>query len=70
MTWYKHLLVSRQQLWPAIIVIGVPHGTSAENVQENVQRQEADTIINQATVTWQNFMQDPDLSGFRTHVKD
>src|SRR5688572_33285065 len=65
--WFKQLL-----LMTAILagMIGMPQRTSAENVQENVQRQEAETIINQATVTWQNFMQDPDLSGFRTQIKE
>ena len=49
------------------MMILMPQRTAAENVQENVY--EADGIINQATLTWQNFMQDPDLSGFRAHVK-
>lgn len=50
-------------------IIGIPQHTSAENIRENVQEQEAETIINQSVATWQSFMQDPDLSGFRAHVK-
>ena len=67
--WFKHLLLMTTAL-AGIMVIGVPQRTSAENVQENVHRQEAESIINQATVTWQNFMQDPDLSGFRGTLKE
>ncbi len=66
---YRNLLLMAAALaW--VMVIGGPPRAVAENVQDSVQRQEAESIINQATVTWQNFMQDPDLSGFRTHVKD
>jgi lipid-binding SYLF domain-containing protein len=52
-----------------IMMIGTPQrSTAAENVQENVY--EAEKIINQATLTWQHFMQDPDLSRFRTELKE
>ncbi len=47
----------------------MPQRTAAENVQEKVQEQEAEALIDQATLTWHNFMQDPDLSGFRAHLK-
>jgi lipid-binding SYLF domain-containing protein len=30
---------------------------------------ETDQILTQAATTWQNFMQDPEMSGFREHVK-
>jgi len=66
---FKQLLLMTTAL-AGIMVIDMPPPTSAENVQENVQRQEAETIMTQATMTWQNFMQDPDLSSFRSHVKD
>jgi lipid-binding SYLF domain-containing protein len=52
-----------------IMMMSMPHRIAAENVQERVQEQEAEAIINQATLTWQNFMHDPDLSGFRAHLK-
>jgi SH3 domain-containing YSC84-like protein 1 len=52
-----------------IILIGMPLRTAAENIQEKAQEQEAEAVINQATLTWHNFMQDPDLSGFRAHLK-
>jgi SH3 domain-containing YSC84-like protein 1 len=52
-----------------ILLIGMPQRTAAENIQEKAQEQEAEAVINQATLTWHNFMQDPDLSGFRAHLK-
>jgi SH3 domain-containing YSC84-like protein 1 len=51
-----------------VMMIGLPQRTAAENVQEKVQEQ-AEALIDQATLTWRNFMQDPDLSGFRAHLK-
>ena len=51
-----------------VMMMGLPQRTTAENVQEKVQEQ-AEALIDQATLTWQNFMQDPDLSGFRAHLK-
>ena len=65
---YKRLLLMAAVL-TGITMIGMPQHTAAENAQENVQEQEAETIINLAVSTWQNFMLDPDLSGFRAHVK-
>ncbi len=65
---YKHLLLMVAVL-TGITIIGTPQRSSAaENVQENVS--EAETIINQATLTWQNFMQDLDLASFRTQLKE
>src|SRR5580765_1499064 len=62
---------SRRLLLAAVVTVGImiimPQRTAAENVQENVY--EGEMLVNQATVTWQNFMQDPDMSGFRGHVK-
>ena len=49
-------------------MIGLPQRTAAETVQVRVQEQEAEAIVNQATSTWHNFMQDPDLSGFRAQL--
>ena len=46
------------------MVTGMPHSGSAEDGKE------AELILNQALETWQNFVQDPDNSGFRTHVKN
>jgi lipid-binding SYLF domain-containing protein len=64
---YKHLLLMVAVL-TGIMIIGTPQRSPAvENVQENVY--EAEMIINQATSTWQNFMQDPDLSSFRMQLK-
>lgn len=51
-------------------MIGMPQRTAAENLQEKSQEQEAMAIINHAIMTWQNFMQDPDMSDFRAHVKE
>jgi lipid-binding SYLF domain-containing protein len=45
-----------------LVLAGVPQPVSAV--------QEADTIIDQAVSTWQNYMQDPDFPGFRAHVKE
>jgi lipid-binding SYLF domain-containing protein len=45
------------------MVTGFPRSTSAEDVKET------DQILTQAATTWQNFMQDPEMSGFREHVK-
>ena len=47
----------------AIMVTGFPRSTSAEDVKET------DQILTQAATTWQNFMQDPEMSGFRERVK-
>ena len=66
--WYKRLLLMVAVVI-GVMIIGVPQRTAAENVQEKAQEQEAEAIINQATLTWHNFMQDPDLSGFRAHLK-
>lgn len=46
-----------------MIITGLPYSSSAEDVKET------DQILNQAATTWQNFMQDPDMAGFRDHVK-
>ncbi|MEX5217670.1 MAG: lipid-binding SYLF domain-containing protein [Nitrospira sp.] len=46
-----------------IMITGLPQSTFAEDVKET------DQILNQAATTWQNFMQDPEMSGFRDHVK-
>jgi len=67
--WYGRLL-----FMPAIVIgvmmIAMPPRIAAENIEEPIQEQEEPVwIINHATLTWQNFMQDPDLSGFRAHVK-
>ena len=66
--WYKRLLLMVAVVI-GVMIIGVPQRTAAENVQEKAQEQEAEVIIKQATLTWHNFMQDPDLSGFRAHLK-
>jgi SH3 domain-containing YSC84-like protein 1 len=50
------------------MMVSMPQHTAAENFEEKVHEQ-AEALIDQATVTWQNFMQDPDLSGFRSHLK-
>ena len=66
----KRLHRSRIMSWlwivavPIIIMItGLPHSTFGEEVKET------DQILNQAATTWQNFMQDPEMAGFREHVK-
>ncbi|MGE0276377.1 MAG: lipid-binding SYLF domain-containing protein [Nitrospiraceae bacterium] len=46
-----------------IMITGLPQSTFAEDVKET------DQILTQAATTWQNFMQDPEMSGFRDHVK-
>ena len=46
-----------------IMITGLPQSTFGEDVKET------DQILNQAATTWQNFMQDPEMSGFREHVK-
>ena len=46
-----------------IMITDLPLSRSAEDVKET------DQILNQASTTWQNFMQDPEMSGFRDHVK-
>lgn len=68
---YNRLLVILTVVM-GLITIGMPQRTAAENiekVQERVQEQEAEAIISQATLAWHNFMHDPDLSGFRAHLK-
>lgn len=66
--WYKcPLLVLAVMM--GIILISVPHRTAAENIQQRAQEQETEAVIKHATLTWHNFMQDPDLSGFRAHLK-
>jgi SH3 domain-containing YSC84-like protein 1 len=65
--WYIALLLMAVVLTGMMIV---PQQTSAQPVQEKLQDQEAKTIINHALSTWQNFMQDPDMSGFRAYVKE
>src|SRR5262245_4170507 len=53
-----------------VMLIGMPPHHGAGNTEELIQeRDEPVWLINKATLTWQNFMQDPDLSGFRAHVK-
>ena len=52
-----------------VMMIGMPQFIAAEKVQEKSQEQEAMAVINHAISTWQNFMTDPDMSSFRTHVK-
>src|SRR5262245_47748548 len=65
--WYGRLLFMTVIVME-FMMTGMPQrSAAAENVQENVY--EAEGIINQATLTWQNFMQDPDLSSFRASVK-
>ena len=66
--WYKRPLFILAVVM-GIILIGTPQRTAAENIQEKAQEQEAEAVISQATLTWHNFMRDPDLSGFRTHLK-
>jgi len=66
--WYRRLLFATAVV-TGILMIGMPQRTAAENLQEKAQEREAMAIINHATSTWQNFMQDPDMSGFRSHVK-
>jgi hypothetical protein len=56
-------------LFVAVMMIVMPQLTAAEKVQEKSQEQEAMAIINHATSAWQNLMQDPDMAGFRAHVK-
>lgn len=51
-----------------VMMIGLPQRTAAENRQETVQEQ-TEALIDQATLTWHTFMQDPELSGFRAHLK-
>jgi lipid-binding SYLF domain-containing protein len=46
-----------------MMATGLAQFTSAEEMKET------DQILNQAAATWQNFMQDPEMSGFRDHVK-
>src|SRR6185295_16168125 len=64
---YKCRLLMAGVLTGSMVVM--PQFTVAENVQDKALEQEAMAIINHATLTWQNFMQDPDMSGFRSHVK-
>src|SRR3954466_2679470 len=65
---YKCLLLIA--LFLAGMMMIMSQQTLAETVQEKLQDQEAKTIINHALSTWQNFMQDPDMSGFRAYVKE
>lgn len=68
---YQRLLVILTVVM-GMITISMPQRTAAENiekVQERVQEQEAEAIISQAILAWHNFMHDPDLSGFRAHLK-
>ena len=67
--WYRRLRFITAVV-TGVVMIGMAQHTAAENVQEKAQEQEAMAIINHATSTWQNFMQDPDMSGFRAHVKE
>src|SRR5438067_2252974 len=53
-----------------IMMIAIPRHTAAETMPEMVQKQEAETMINQAVLTWQHFILNPDSSGFRAHLKD
>jgi lipid-binding SYLF domain-containing protein len=46
------------------VILGLPVVGLASDIQQ------AETTINQALTTFKDFMQDPDLSGFRTHVKE
>jgi SH3 domain-containing YSC84-like protein 1 len=46
-------------------ILGLPAAKAA-----NDDSQQANTTINQALSTLKDFMQDPDLSGFRNHVKE
>ena len=64
---YKCLLLTAVGLTGMMIM---PHQILAETVQEKLQDQEAKTIINHALSTWQNFMQDPEMSDFRAHLKE
>src|SRR5215813_7728274 len=67
--WSRPLLLLAAVVTAGMMTI-MPQRTAAENVQEYInEADEAGWIIKQATMTWQNFMQDPDMSGFRTHVK-
>ena len=67
--WSRPLLLLAAVVTTGMMTI-MPQRTAAENVQEYInEADEAEWIIKQATMTWQNFMQDPDMSGFRTHVK-
>ena len=65
---FKGCRVGHRLLMTAVLigsmVTGMPHSGSAEDGKE------AELILNQALETWQNFVQDPDNSGFRTHVKN
>ena len=59
----------RHRLFSAAVVvvmtfIGLPQVVRAESTQD------AEMVIDQAVKTWQAFMQDPDFSGFREHVKN
>src|SRR5215510_16427105 len=65
--WYKRLLLTTAVA--GVMMIGMPPFIAAENLQEKSQEQEAMAVINHAISTWQNFMNDPDMSGFRAHVK-
>lgn len=56
-------LVMMGAVFLAIIISSGPKSSFAETIQE------AETVIQQAGSTWQDFMQDPDLSGFRNHIK-
>lgn len=47
-----------------IAVAGLPQLAPAGDVKET------DQVLNQAAETWQDFMKDPDSSGFRVHVKE
>lgn len=46
-----------------IMTTGLPQTTFGEDVKETEQ------VLSQAATTWQNFIQDPDMAGFREHVK-
>ena len=46
-----------------MLMTALPQTTFGEDVKET------DQILNQAATTWQNFMQDPDMSAFRDNVK-
>jgi hypothetical protein len=46
------------------LVTGLAQSSPAQDIKETEQ------ILNRAATTWEDFMKDQDLSGFRNHVKE
>lgn len=59
--------LGRQLLMRAVLIGSLIAGLTQSVYAEDVK--EAEQILNNAMETWQNFIKDPDNSGFRAHVK-